>query len=226
MFTITTALTEADIEPAMKLAKANYIDLIHKHLVVGGPTSGMCQTQVEVEVRAYLAEAIAGHFGLSVTVVLAKDETGNVIGFAIALGGKLATDCGLNYAVVHKDHRRQGVLRAMIKELQQRFQFIGLACKLDKVPYYEALGFRITGPETTQVAMSWGLNKPHADMLVLGFDHAEEIVAATAAFDRLHGSKAQAIYRKINTMQTEQSGKVTAYVSKRNSGASHDQALQ
>lgn len=226
MFSITTTLTGDDIKPAVQLAKDNYIDLIHKHLEVDGPTSDMCQTQVEVEVRTYLTEAIAQHYGLRMTVVLAKDEAqGTVIGFAIALAGQLQTDCGLNYAVVHQDYRRQGVLRAMLDEIKARYQFIGLNSKIDKVPYYESLGFRITGPETTQVAMSWGLNKPHAEMLALDFSGVEEIRSKVDAFERYHGPNSRQIWVKLNDMQNEQERKVLDYVSKRASGLSHAQSF-
>lgn len=226
MFTISTSLTEADIQHAVKFAKANYVDLIEKHLRPGGgPTGSMCQTTVEVEVRTYLSEVLTGEFGLKVAPVVAKDECNNLIGFAIALEGKLDTDCGLNYAVVHKDYRRQGVLRAMIHELQARYRFIGLSCKLDKVPYYEALGFRITGPQKVQVAMSWGLDKPHADMVILGFDQSDEVQGAKAAFARLNGAKAQKILRKLGEAQREQAEKVLAYLEKRGLGAAHAEAL-
>jgi len=226
MFTITTSLTEADIQQAVKLAKANYVDLIDKHLRPGGgPTGSMCQTTIEVEVRAYLSEGITDGFGLKVTRVLAKDTQDNVIGFVIALEGTLDTDCGLNYAVVHKDFRRQGVLRAMILEIQSRYEFIGLSCKLDKVPYYEALGFRITGPQKAQVAMSWGLDKPHAAMPLLGFDQTSEVQGAKASFARLNGAKAQGILRKVGEAQKEQAKKVLAYLDKRELGATHAEAL-
>jgi GNAT superfamily N-acetyltransferase len=225
MFTVTTTLTEADIQQAVKLAKANYVELIEKHIRPGGPTGSMCQTTVEVEVRAYLNEALSGNFGMKITAVLAKDDKQNLIGFAIALGGKLETDCGLNYAVVHHAHRRQGILRAMLEEVQKKYSFIGLACKIDKVPYYEALGFRITGPQMAQVAMSWGLDKPHADMTVFGFQHNPEIQLARVSFERLHGAKAPGIYRKMQSMQVEQSQKVLAYLDQRTSGMSHADAV-
>jgi GNAT superfamily N-acetyltransferase len=226
MFTITTSLTESDIHKAVKLAKANYVELIEKHLRPGGgPTGSMCQTTVEVEVRAYLSEVNNGKFGLKVTPVLAKDEQNNLIGFAIALEGRVDTDCGLNYAVVHKDYRRQGVLRAMIQEIQSRYKFIGLSCKIDKVPYYEALGFRITGPQNAQVTLSWGLDKPHADMMILGFDHTNEVQNAKAQFMRLNGAKAQGILRKMDEAQKGQAQKVLAYLEKRGLGATHTEAV-
>ena len=225
MFSITTSLTEADIQQAVKLAKANYVELIEKHIRPGGPTGSLCQTTVEVEVRAYLEEALSPEFGMKITAVLAKDPDHNLIGFAIALGGELETDCGLNYAVVHSGYRRQGILRAMLKEVQGRFQFIGLACKIDKVPYYESLGFRITGPQSAQVAMSWGLDKPHADMSVLGFHNDPDIQLAKGAFERLNGAKTPGIYRKMKAMQVEQSEKVLAYLDKRAKGVSHAESV-
>lgn len=212
MFTITTELTKADVPQIVKLARANYVDLIFKHVKPNGPTSSLCLALIEVEVREYVLDALTKCHGLPVSVVLAKDPEAKLIGFAIVIGGKEPTDCGINYAAVSKDHRRQGILRAMLDEVKSRYQSIGLTCNMDKVPYYEALGFRVTGARQVQVAMSWGLEKHEADMLVLGLDNHVEIREAQAIFGRVHGKKARGMISKINEMQALRAAEVEAFV--------------
>lgn len=218
MFTITTALTQADVPQILKLARANYVDLIFKHVKPNGPTSSLCLALIEVEVREYINDALTKCYGLPVSVVLAKDADANLIGFAIVIGGKDPTNCGINYAAVHKDHRRQGILRAMLDNVKARYQSIGLTCNMDKVPYYEALGFRVTGARQVQVAMSWGPEKPETDMVVLGLDNHVEIREAQAIFGRVHGNKARGMINKINEMQKLRTAEVEAFVRKAGKG--------
>jgi GNAT superfamily N-acetyltransferase len=219
MFTITTELTHADVPQILKLARANYVDLIFKHVKPNGPTSSVCLTLIEVEVREYVMDALMQHHGLPVSVVLAKDPESNVIGFAVVIGGKEPTDCGINYAAVHRDHRRQGILRAMLAEVKTRYESIGLTCNMDKVPYYEALGFRVTGASEVQVAMSWGPEKPHTEMSVLGLDNVPEIREAQATLGRVLGSKARAVLNKVQEMQVQRTAEVQAFVATRQGGS-------
>ena len=219
MFTITTELTQGDVPAIVKLSRANYVDLIFKHVKPNGPTSSLCLALIEVEVREYVMDALTHCHGLPVSVVLAKDTDANLIGFAIVIGGKEPTDCGINYAAVHKDHRRQGILRAMLDVVKARYESIGLTCNMDKVPYYEALGFRVTGARQVQVAMSWGPEKLETNMLVLGLDNHDEIREAQAIFGRVHGMKAKSMISKIHNMQELRAVEVQAFVTMCQSGA-------
>lgn len=226
MFTITTDLNHSDIGQVLKLARANYVELISKSVRPHGPTSSLCIAQVEAEVREYLRDALTGCYGLPVEAVLAKEAvTGDVIGFAIVLGGNIPTDCGINYAAVHVDHRRQGILREMLNHVKSRHTHIGLSCNVDKVPFYEALGFRITGADLVQVAMCWGLDKPGASMGVLDFGQNAEVNEAKETFLRINGQKAQSILSKIGHIQEQRIVYVQGYVEKRQSGLSHTSAL-
>lgn len=215
MFTITTELTQADVPQIVKLAKANYVDLIFKHVKPNGPTSTLCLALIEVEVREYVLDALTHCHGLPVSVVLAKDLNATLIGFAIVIGGKEPTDCGINYTAVHKDHRRNGVMRAMFDKVKQRYQSINLTCNMDKVAYYEALGFRITGAQQIQVGMSWGPEKPASEMQVLGLDNHVEIREAQEIFGRVHGTKARAMINKIHGMQELRAVEVQAFIAQR-----------
>lgn len=225
MFTVTTTFTQAELEQAARLARVNYIELINKFVRPHGPTSGLCQVQVETEVVAYLSDALYKDIGTDAGAVFAKDaNTGEVIGFTIFLSGLIPTDCGLNYIVVDKRYRRQGVMKAMLAEIMKTHTFIGLSCNIDKVPYYEALGFRITGPETVQVAMSWGLNKPHGLMKAVGFDGSVAINEAKDAFLR-NNRQGPSILARIGQQQEDREVVVRDYVSKREIGVPHDLAI-
>jgi GNAT superfamily N-acetyltransferase len=227
MFTITNTLTQSDVEQAVKLSKLYYADLIHKVLKPHGPTSGLCSSQVEIEVRAYLEEALTGRQGLRIEVVLAKETaTDSVIGFAVVLSSKMSKDCGLNYTAVHKDYRRQGILRAMLDRVKSRYSSIGLSCHPDKVPYYEALGFRVDGAEFVQVTMGWGEDKENAMMNSFDMNNNPEIQRCKQAFVRLNGSKTQAIMKKIAEVQENRMVDVQKYVQSRADGIPHLEAMK
>jgi len=227
VFTLSTTFTRSDLEQALRLSRAYYVDLINKYVKAHGPTSSLCIAQVETEVRAYLEDALTGCYQVRAGAVFAKDDaTEEVIGFAIYLGGKAPpTDCGLNYVVVDQRYRRQGIMKAMLDVVMRKFTFIGLSCNVEKVPYYEALGFRITGSDMMQVGMSWGVNKTHGVMSVLDFGNSEQIHAAVAAFMRNSAGKGEAILSELGRIQELKVAEVEAYVRRRQSGLSHLEAI-
>lgn len=226
MITITQTITEDDIHLAIKLARANYVELINKLIKPHGPTSSLCIAQVEAEVREYLLDALTGCYGGFSEAVIAKDQlSGKLIGFTIVLRGNDPADCGINYTVVNATHRRQGILREMLKRVQARFSHIGLACNVDKVPYYEALGFHITSADLAQVSMCCGIDKPNAKMGALDFSLNSSIAAAVATFQRVNGAKTEGILSKIGEIQERRFEYVERYVAKRQSGLSHAEAL-
>lgn len=225
MFTVTTTFKQNELEQAVRLASSNYVELINKFVRPYGPTSGLCKVQVETEVKAYLEDVLYKNMGTDAGAVFVKDiGTGEVIGFSIYLSGLNPTDCGLNYMVVDKRHRRQGIMKAMVDEIRKTHLFIGLSCNIDKVPYYEAIGFVVTGPELSQVAMSWGVNKPHPSMKKIGFEDSVTINKAVEEFLRSNAQSAL-ILRKIAQAQEVRYAQVKEYVRKRLSGLTHDQSI-
>ncbi|KPW61564.1 hypothetical protein ALO81_200191 [Pseudomonas cannabina] len=135
-----------------------------------------------------------------------------------------AEDCGINYAVVSASHRRQGILREMLAKIQARYIHIGLSCDVGKVPFYEALGFKITGSDLVQVAMCWGVDKPEAIMGALNFSRNSEIADAITTFQRVHGTKAEGMIIKLGEIQERRCEYVDGYVKRRLSGLSHADA--
>lgn len=113
------------------------------------------QTALALEVGQYNA-AIGKHPDRRVELVVATDGENpeRVVGFLQYLPLIGADDaCGVTYMVVRKECRRQGIARAMIDAMLERFPHAELSCFVDKVPVYEALGFQVVGLYETQVRL-------------------------------------------------------------------------
>lgn len=226
MFTISNQFTQADIEKAVKLSKLYYTDLIQKHIKAHGPTSGLCSAQVETEVREYMEEALYQHHGMRIEVEVAKDtNTQELIGFAIVLSSAGSVDCGMNYVAVHKDYRRQGIMKAMLKNIQSRYSFIVLSCSPDKVPYYETLGFVIEKPEYVQISMTWGTSGPNPGMDSFDMNKNVTLQEHIRSFETLHAKKIGAMMTKVRDAQMKRMGEVDAYYQSRTSGSPHSVAI-
>jgi ribosomal protein S18 acetylase RimI-like enzyme len=114
------------------------------------------QYAIGYEVHLYL-EALNGAKGLAVELVVATDvdDPEKVIGFVLYLPVKNDSEaCGVAYMAVDAGHRRQGVARAMLREVLGRYPHAELTCSVGKVPCFEALGFQVVGARATQVLMN------------------------------------------------------------------------
>lgn len=109
---------------------------------------------IGVEIGVYV-EHIGETGDIKVQMVLAIDEAGAVIGFLIYLPLNGCPDaCGVTYMAVSVRHRRKGIARAMVNEMLAHFPHAGLSCAIEKVPYYEALGFQVLDRRDNQVYMN------------------------------------------------------------------------
>ena len=117
------------------------------------------QYAIGFEVHLYL-EALNGAKGIAVELVVATEaeDPEKVIGFVVCLPVKDDPQaCGIAFMAVQARSRRQGVARAMMQEVLGRYPHAELACAVEKVPAFEALGFRVLGARGTQVLMNtWG----------------------------------------------------------------------
>lgn len=226
MFTISNQFTQADIEQAVKLAKLYYTDLIQKYIRPHGPTGSLCSSQVEIEVREYMEEALYQHHGMRIEIEVARDtNTQSLIGFAVVLSSAGSPDCGLNYVAVHKDYRRQGIMKAMLKNIQNRYSYIVLSCNPSKVPYYENLGFVIEKPEYVQISMTWGTSGPNSGMDSFDMDKNVTLQEHIRSFETLNAKKIGAMMTKVRDAQMKRMGEVEAYYQSRVAGSSHDVAI-
>lgn len=146
------------------------------------PLYPLYQYGVGHEVHQYL-QAMDGSRGIPVELIVALDgeDPSMVIGFLLCLpvqkapaqgapsGDWLtgnATDrqpaviqgvepaCAVPYMAVRTARRRQGVARAMLKLMTDRYPHAELACFVPKVPVFQALGFQVLGARGPQVLMN------------------------------------------------------------------------
>lgn len=158
------------IDQIMCLADENIASLSTRAITRDSPLLGVERAAV----RANLHQALAflkkpafdvdeqGRAGVAkCEFMLALDETSQhvkVLGF-ISYKVRFRGDGSVTvtYAVVDERVRRQGILRAMLDELNTHFVGVTLDCKRAKVPIYERLGFQISGSEGLTIEMRRGL---------------------------------------------------------------------
>jgi GNAT superfamily N-acetyltransferase len=111
------------------------------------------QYAIGFEVHLYL-EALDGAKGIAVELVVAM-EAEKLIGFCLYLPVKDDPDaCGIAFMAVQVGYRRQGVARAMMRDVLSRYPHAELACSVEKVPAFEGMGFQVRGARGTQVLMN------------------------------------------------------------------------
>ncbi|KTC62782.1 GNAT family acetyltransferase [Pseudomonas fluorescens ABAC62] len=114
------------------------------------------QYAIGFEVHLYL-EALNGEKGVAVELIVATDveDAQKVVGFLLCLPVKDdPRACGIAFMAVQADARRQGIARGMMQDVLARYPHAELACAVEKVPVFEALGFQIRGQRGTQVLMN------------------------------------------------------------------------
>jgi ribosomal protein S18 acetylase RimI-like enzyme len=108
------------------------------------------------EVHLYL-EALNGAKGIAVELIVATAtlDPEKVIGFVLCLPVKDDPEaCGIAFMAVQAGFRRQGVARAMLGDVLERYPHAELNCAVEKVPAFEAMGFQVRGARDTQVVMN------------------------------------------------------------------------
>jgi len=111
------------------------------------------QYAIGFEVHLYL-DALDGAKGIAVELVVAMEDE-QVIGFCLYLPVKDDPEaCGITFMAVQAARRRQGVARAMLQDVLARYPHAELACAVEKVPAFEAMGFQVRGARGTQVLMN------------------------------------------------------------------------
>ena len=111
------------------------------------------QYAIGFEVHLYL-EALGGSQGIAVELVVAMEDE-QVIGFCLYLPMKDDPEaCGIAFMAVQAGFRRQGVARGMLQEVLARYPHAELACAVEKVAAFEAMGFQVRAARDTQVLMN------------------------------------------------------------------------
>ncbi|MGA3680840.1 GNAT family N-acetyltransferase [Pseudomonas graminis] len=120
------------------------------------PLYPLYQYGVGHEVHQYV-QAMDGSRGIAVELIVALDaeDPSVVIGFLLYLPVQQDPQaCAVAYMAVQTARRRQGVARAMLEKMTERYPHAELACFVAKVPVFEALGFQVLGARGPQVLMN------------------------------------------------------------------------
>ncbi|HCT07107.1 GNAT family N-acetyltransferase [Pseudomonas sp. BIGb0164] len=159
MFSLTRYTTPCP-EPVngqiLQMVVDNLTDISSVALPPSNLLYNIYQYAIGFEVHLYL-EALGGAKGIAVELVVATDtqDPEQVIGFVLYLPVKDDPEaCGIAFMAVQAGKRRQGVARAMLKDVLARYPHAELACAVEKVPAFEAMGFQVRGARGTQVLMN------------------------------------------------------------------------
>ncbi|AZE83781.1 Acetyltransferase, GNAT family [Pseudomonas orientalis] len=149
----TTPCPEPVNSQILQMVVDNLTDISSVALAPSNLLYNIYQYAIGFEVHLYL-EALDGSKGINVELVVAmQDET--VVGFCLYLPVKGDPQaCGVAFMAVHAGSRRQGVARAMLNDVLERYPHAELACSVEKVPAFEAMGFKVRGARGTQVLMN------------------------------------------------------------------------
>ena len=131
-------------------------DISSVALPPSNPLYSLYQYGIGFEVHLYL-EAMNGARGIPVELLVAMDEQdpSQVVGFALYLPVQDDPQaCAVAYMAVRAGHRRQGIARAMLAQVRERYPHVELACVVGKVGYFEAMGFQVLGARGPQVLMN------------------------------------------------------------------------
>lgn len=131
------------------------------------PLYPLYQYGVGLEVHQYL-QAMDGTRGLAVQLLLALDADApdQLLGFALALPAQDNPQaCSLAFMVVLPSHRRQGIARALLADLQSRYSCVELNAFAGLVPWFEEMGMQVVAARGPQVLMS---STGHASGALIG----------------------------------------------------------
>ncbi|PHN29924.1 GNAT family N-acetyltransferase [Pseudomonas sp. ICMP 460] len=152
----TTPCPESINSQILQMVVDNLTDISAVALAPSNLLYNIYQYALGFEVHLYL-EALGGAKGIAVELIVATaaQDPEKVIGFVLYLPVKDDPEaCGIAFMAVQAGWRRQGVARAMMREVLARYPHAELACAVEKVAVFEALGFQVRGARGTQVLMN------------------------------------------------------------------------
>ncbi len=152
----TTPCPEPVNSQILQMVVDNLTDISSVALPPSNLLYNLYQYAIGFEVHLYL-EALNGEKGIAVELVVATDNSApqEVIGFLLYLPVKDDPEaCGVAFMAVQAGWRRQGVGRAMMREVLARYPHAELACAVEKVAVFEAMGFQVLRAQGTQVVMN------------------------------------------------------------------------
>ena len=152
----TTPCPEPINAQILQMVVDNLTDISSVALPPSNLLYNIYQYAVGFEVHLYL-EALKGTKGIAVELIVATEsqDPEKVIGFVLCLPVKDDPEaCGIAFMAVQAGYRRQGVARGMMQDVLGRYPHAELACLVEKVPAFEAMGFQVRAARGTQVLMN------------------------------------------------------------------------
>ncbi len=140
----TTPCPETINGQILQLVVDNLTDISSVALPPSNLLYNIYQYAIGFEVHLYL-EALKGDKGIAVELIVATDaqDAERVLGFLLCLPVKDDPQaCGIAFMAVQAGCRRQGVARGMMQDVLARYPHAELACAVEKVAAFEAMGFR------------------------------------------------------------------------------------
>ena len=159
MFTITHYKTPPSAAIIRQIVQTTVDNVSDLHMILPQPSNPLYRVYemtLAMEINQYIISLGPNDVHKAGLVVATDDSVPEkVVGFLLYLAAtSVETVCAISYMAVHAGRRRQGIARAMVAEALQRHPQATLTCTVEKVPYYEAMGFKVAGARLTQVTMS------------------------------------------------------------------------
>lgn len=139
-----------------QLVVDNVTDISSIAIAPSNPLYRLYQYGVGYEVHLYL-QAMAGANERRVELIVATDRDApeTLTGFVLYLREQDdAQACVVVFMAVLASHRRQGIGRALLEQVMQRYPAVELDCFVSKVPCFEAMGLRALAARGPQILMS------------------------------------------------------------------------
>lgn len=92
----------------------------------------------------FTKEKVAAMLEASASICLVLEEAGEIIGFARYITDGVETTF-IGEIIVAKSHRRQGLGRRLIEEIERRLPATRIELVSEEDGFYKALGFRFVG---------------------------------------------------------------------------------
>lgn len=143
-------------EQTYRLAVEELTNLHMFAIPPSNPLYAFYQNGLAVEIAAYLDRIGKYEHAPSGAVLAFEDDScSTVIGFVIYLPVPSHPEaCGITYMAVHPGNRGQGIAKEMMKSVIDCHPHVGLTCPVEKVGFYEGLGFMPLGVRKTQILMN------------------------------------------------------------------------
>lgn len=140
----------------LQLAEANITNLHPLAPRPSDPLYAVYQLVLKMELSEYITRMGPRDVCKASLIVATDDGAPDVpVGFLLYVAATdVASVCAVTYMVVSPGHRRQGIARSMVKQMLSRHPDATLTCEIEKVPYYESMGFKVYGHRDTQITMA------------------------------------------------------------------------